>query len=157
MDFGKKVYCGNFVIVKKTRSLSKREMKKLRDEDGVPADVRKHLTRGSVPYMRVEAVGGSWAVEYGVGTSMFGALDALGVAYGDDGVLRVSGAEGANAAYLFAVMYADATVVGDIEYQRAKVELLDAYLKRIQGNFDYAEKEEPGAAGEGKEAYDGTE
>lgn len=156
MEFGKKVYCGNFVIMKKSHSLGKREMRQLRDEVGVPADKRKRLSRGSVPYIRVEAAGGSWAVEYGVGTTMFGALDALDVVHDEDGVPRVQGAEGDNAAYLLTVMYADTTVVGDIEYQRSRVELLDAYLKRMQGNSDYAE-EKPDAAEEEKEDGDGTE
>ena len=80
MDFGKKLYCGNFVVTKKSRSLSKHELKELRDKEGIREDVRKHLTRGSLPYICVETVGGGWKVEFGIGTTMFEAIDALGMA-----------------------------------------------------------------------------
>ena len=35
MDFGKKLYCGNFIVTKKSRSSSKQELKELRDKYGI--------------------------------------------------------------------------------------------------------------------------
>ena len=94
MDFGKKLYCGNFVVTKKSRSLSKQELKELRDKEGIRDDVRKHLTRGSLPYICVETVGGGWKVEFGIGTTMFEAIDALGMVRDEKGDWRTHGTEG---------------------------------------------------------------
>ena len=94
MDFGKKLYCGNFVVTKKSRSLSKQELKELRDKEGIREDVRKHLTRGSLPYICVETVGGGWKVEFGIGTTMFEAIDALGMVRDEKGDWRTHGTEG---------------------------------------------------------------
>ena len=130
MDFGKKVYVGNFFIMKKTRSLSKREIDSLRNDAKIPLDVRKRLTRGQLPYMRVESVGGGWAIEFNIEQTMFAALDELIVVRDVNGVLRVSGVTGKNLAAIFVGMFTDTTIVGDEVYQRDKIKALDEYIKR---------------------------
>ena len=130
MEFGKKVYVGNFVVVKKNRSLSKREMERLRDEAGVPKDVRKHLTRGALPYMHIENAGGGWELNIGIGMSMFEALDELSVARDERGDWRVPGIEGKNAEAVITGMFVDTTVVGDAEYQGAKMKAMCEYIER---------------------------
>lgn len=130
MEFGKKVYCGNFIIEKKSRSLGKKELKALRDLNGIKPDVQKHLTRGSLPYMHIENVGGGWAVSIGMGMSMFEALDELSVARDEKGDWRVPGAEGKNAEAVLTGMFIDTTVVGDAEYQTAKMKAMCEYIDR---------------------------
>lgn len=130
MEFGKKVYIGNFVVVKKNKSLSKKEMKELRDMEGIKADVQKHLTRGALPYMHIENVGGGWELNIGIGMSMFGALDELSVARDEKGNWRVPGLEGKNAEAVITGMFVDTTVVGDAEYQGAKMKAMCEYIER---------------------------
>lgn len=136
MEFGKKVYAGNFVMVKRSRSLSKRDMKRLREEEGFGDEVAGMLTRGSVPYIRVESVGGSWAVEYGVEQTMFYALDEVTVAQDGRGDWRVVGDEGENVKAMLAMMLADTTVVGDAEFQAAKLTAMVGLLKRMGGEVE---------------------
>lgn len=141
MDFGKRIHCGNFTIEKRSRSLSKAQARRLRDEAGVPDDVRKHLSRASLPYMRVENVSGGWAVEIGIGMSMFDALDGLSAARDENGDWRVPGIEGKNAEAVLTGMYMDTTVVGDAVYQGRKLALMCEYLKRQGEETVAAEKE----------------
>ena len=75
MDFGKSHRIGNFEVVKLSRSLKKSELKMLRDEAKVPEELRKHLTRGSLPYVKVRAISGIWAIEWSAGTAMFNLFD----------------------------------------------------------------------------------
>jgi hypothetical protein len=125
MDFGKKTKCGNFYILKYSKSLSKAELKKLRDASGIPADVQKHLQRGTLPYIKVATVSDSWAVEFVYGTTMFNAVDELPVANNE-----VTGIPGKNAEALFVTMYADTSTIGDEEYRKAKVKIMEEYLDR---------------------------
>ena len=125
MDFGKKTKCGNFYILKYSKSLSKAELKKLRDASGIPTDVQKHLQRGSLPYIKVATVSDSWAVEFVYGTTMFNAIDEL-PAMGNE----VTGIPGKNAEALFVTMYADTSTIGDEKYRKAKVKIMEEYLDR---------------------------
>ena len=125
MEFGKKYRCGNFYILKYSKSLSKAELKKLRDASGIPADVQKHLQRGVLPYIKVATVSDSWAVEFVYGTTMFNAIDELPVANNE-----VTGIPGKNAEALFVTMYADTSTIGDEEYRKAKVKIMEEYLDR---------------------------
>ena len=129
MEFGKKICVGNFVLMKKARALSKREMKALRDLEKIPEDKRKILSRGTVPYIRVSDVGG-WSLEVSLEHTMFDALDALTVVCGDDGRLTVPGIEGKNAEAVLTGMFVDTTIVGDMEYQKEKIRVMSAYLER---------------------------
>lgn len=130
MEFGKKICVGNFVLMKKTRALSKKEMKALRDLEKIPEDKRKILSRGTVPYIRVSDVGGGWSLEVSLEHTMFDALDALTVVCGDDGRWTVPGIEGKNAEAVLTGMFVDTTIVGDMEYQKEKVRVMSAYLER---------------------------
>lgn len=147
MEFGKKVYAGNFVMMKKTRGLSKRDMERLRDESGIGRDVRKHLTRGQLPYIRVECVGGGWAVEFGVGTSMYGALDTVDAVRDGRGDWRVAGVEGENVTGVLLGMLTDTTVVGDEEYQMEKMKILGEYIARAGGDGSSVRDERAGENG----------
>lgn len=142
MDYGKKISVGNFIVVKKAKSLSKKDINILRNDAGIPMGMRKHLTRGQLPYMRVECVGGGWAVEFGFEQTMFSALDELPVDRDESGNLRIRGTQEENVKALFIAMMANTTIVGDEEYQRDKIRALDEYLKR------HSKKEETYEEGE---------
>ena len=105
-------------------------MKELGDKEGISEDVSKHLTRGSLPYICVETVGGGWKVEFGIGTTMFEAIDALGMVRDEKGDWRTHGTEGKNAEAIFTGMFVDTTVVGDAEYQTAKMKAMSEYIER---------------------------
>lgn len=130
MEFGKKIFVGNFVLMKKTRALSKREMKALRDLEKIPEDKRKILSRGTVPYIRVSDVGGGWSLEVSLEHTMFDALDALTIVRAGLGRLTVPGIEGKNAEAILTGMFVDTTIVGDMEYQKEKIRVMSAYLDR---------------------------
>lgn len=130
MDYGKKVHVGNFVLMKKARALGKSDLKRLRDEAGIPEEKRKELSRGTLPYIRIEDAGGSWAVEMGVVHTMYDALDHLSVVRDERGDWRVPGIEGKNAEAVLCGMFVDTTVVGDTEYQKDKLKVMCGYIDR---------------------------
>ena len=152
MEFGKKIFVGNFVLMKKTRALSKREMKALRDLEKIPEDKRKILSRGTVPYIRVSDVGGGWSLEVSLEHTMFDALDALTIVRADYGRLTVPGIEGKNAEAVLTGMFVDTTIVGDMEYQKEKLRVMSAYLERVSKERLEREKAAAEAAEASKEA-----
>ena len=152
MEFGKKIFVGNFVLMKKTLALSKREMKALRDLEKIPEDKRKILSRGTVPYIRVSDVGGGWSLEVSLEHTMFDALDALTIVRADDGLLTVPGIEGKNAEAVLTGMFVDTTIVGDMEYQKEKLRVMSAYLERVSKERLEREKAAAEAAEASKEA-----
>ena len=152
MEFGKKIFVGNFVLMKKTRALSKREMKALRDLEKIPEDKRKILSRGTVPYIRVRDVGGGWSLEVSLEHTMFDALDALTIVRAGLGRLTVPGIEGKNAEAILTGMFVDTTIVGDMEYQKEKIRVMSAYLERATKERLEREKAAAEAAEASKEA-----
>lgn len=152
MEFGKKIFVGNFVLMKKTRTLSKREMKALRDLEKIPEDKRKILSRGTVPYIRVSDVGGGWSLEVSLEHTMFDALDALTIVRAGLGRLTVPGIEGKNAEAILTGMFVDTTIVGDMEYQKEKIRVMSAYLERVSRERLEREKTAAEAADASKEA-----
>lgn len=134
MEFGKKVYVGNYVMIKKMKTLSKADMKKLRAELKTNEKGRRHLSRGGLPYIHIENVGGGWELSIGIGMTMFDALDELTVARDARGDLRVVGDEGRNAEAIVTGMFVDTTIVGDAEYQTAKVKAMFDFIKRCSND-----------------------
>lgn len=130
MEFGKKVYIGNYILTKKGKTLSKDEMTSLRNEEGIAQDKRKELPRHSLPYMHIEAVGGGWELNIYTGMTMFDALDELTVAEDEERGWTVPGTEGQNAEALITGMFIDTTIVGDVEYQTEKMAAMCRYIKR---------------------------
>ena len=155
MEFGKKIFVGNFVLMKKTRALSKREMKALRDLEKIPEDKRKILSRGTVPYIRVSDVGGGWSLEVSLEHTMFDALDALTIVRAGLGRLTVPGIEGKNAEAILTGMFVDTTIVGDMEYQKEKIRVMSAYLERATKERLEREKTAAEATEASKETAEG--
>lgn len=133
MDFGKKYRLGNYFVTKLSRSLGKKELKQLRDGKGIPEAVQKLLSRGSLPYIKVEAISGVWAVEWCAGTEMYNLFDrSLG---------RTGSAEMTEGlALVVARMHTVCSIVGDREMNVGINNALNGYLDRIK-----ADKEGNGA------------
>lgn len=126
MDFGKKYRFGNFEVLKVSKSLSRNEVREIRKN--YPEDALRVLDRGTLPYIRVSDISRTWAVEYGVTCSMFGALDGISDEISDDERLFVHN--------FLSMLYADTTVLGDAEYVKDRLSALDAFMKRNVRNDD---------------------
>ena len=127
LPFGKTIKTRHFTVLKFSKSLSKKEVASLRKD--IPADIKKHLQRGSLPFIKIVNIAGTWGVEYSIGTSMYAALDkCVPVAVGDhyefskdDGNIIEASAH---------LMYVDTSLPGDAEYTAGKLKLRDEYLAR---------------------------
>ena len=122
MDFGKSYRIGNFEVVKLSRSLKKSELKMLRDEAKVPEELRKHLTRGSLPYVKVRAISGIWAIEWSAGTAMFNLFDGC---LGSDETDVLEGLKG-----WVSRMYSLCSIVGDRQMNADLTKALSDFLGR---------------------------
>lgn len=132
MDFGKKYRVGNFEIIKLSRSLTKNEIKQLRTEAGIPVSVQKHLTRGSLPYIKVKAISGMWALEWSVGMTMFNIFD--GADFED--VQQRKAMRG-----LMTRLYTITSVLGDAQMERDIQKTFADFLGRIKADKDNKEEE----------------
>lgn len=131
LEFGKKVSCGNYYILKKSKSLSKAEVKYLRDHANIPAEVQKHLQRASLPYIKVATMSDSWCVEFVIGMNMYEFIDSVKVAMDDEGNRMLVGEELNSMEHIFVQMMCDTTIVGDKEYRLGKLQLQKEYLERM--------------------------
>ena len=127
LPFGKTIKTRHFTVLKFSKSLSKKEVASLRKD--IPAEIKKHLQRGSLPFIKIANIAGTWGVEYSICTSMYAALDeCVPVAVGDH--YEFSKDDG-NIIEAFAqLMYADTSLPGDAEYTAGKLKLRDEYLTR---------------------------
>lgn len=131
MDFGKSYRIGNFEVVKLSRSLKKSELKMLRDERQVPEELRKHLTRGSLPYIKVRAISGIWAIEWSVGTAMFNLFDGC---FGSAGRTGNAGSDETDVLEglkgMVSRMYSLCSIVGDKQMNIDLTKALSDFLER---------------------------
>lgn len=127
LPFGKTIKTRHFTVLKFSKSLSKKEVASLRED--IPADIKKHLQRGSLPFIKISDIAGTWGVEFSVVTSMYAALDEfVPVAVGDH--YEFSKDDG-NIIEAFAqLMYTDTSLPGDAEYTAGKLKLRDEYIAR---------------------------
>ena len=121
MLFGKRYRAGNFEYIKITRTITKCELRALREQDGIPEDVQRHLRRGGLPYMVVSTIGGGWSISFACGTLMYRFIDS-NAALGEEGTHALTN--------LFTLMYSDTAVVGDEAYWKAKADALKAFIER---------------------------
>lgn len=127
MAFGKKYKVLNFSVLKYTRTLSRDELKELRSV--APAIDVKGLQRMGMPYIKVSAISGIWAVEYCSNTEMYRMIEAT-VSSGTEKDVNAL-------ASLFNMMFMDTSVIGDEEYFAAKMTAMGDYLKRRRaGDID---------------------
>lgn len=127
LPFGKTIKTRHFTVLKFTKSLSKKEVASLRKD--IPAEIKKHLQRGSLPFIKIADIAGTWGIEYSVGTSMYAALDeCIHVAVGDH--YEFSKDDGNIIEAFVQLMYADTSLPGDAEYTAGKLKLRDEYIAR---------------------------
>ena len=127
LPFGKTIKTRHFTVLKFSKSLSKKEVASLRKD--IPAEIKKHLQRGSLPFIKIADIAGTWGVEYSIGTSMYAALDGcVPVAVGDHYDFSK---DDENFIEAFSqLMYADTSLPGDAEYTAGKLKLRDEYIAR---------------------------
>lgn len=133
LNFGRKYRVGNYTVIKKVRSLSKSEQRRLRDSAGIPKEVQKHLSRGGLPYITVETSFGGWSVSFVCGMTVYALIDReLSEALMDKEEPRedYKGATVADFAHLFNMWYTDTTIPGDAEYQKDKARAIEAFMNR---------------------------
>lgn len=127
LPFGKTIKTRHFTVLKFSKSLSKKEVASLRED--IPAEIKKHLQRGSLPFIKISDIAGTWGVEFSVGTSMYAALDECVYAFVGDHYEFSKTEE--NIIEAFAqLMYADTSLPGDAEYTAGKLKLRDEYIAR---------------------------
>jgi hypothetical protein len=140
LPFGKRVTLGNYVILKYSKTLSKKDLKMLRKAQGIPDEIQKHLNRGSLPYILISTVSGSWSIEWCIGMGMYNAINEIPVAKDGDGNIVYYGNGYHNLYTLINNWFCYTTTVGDFEYQQATSKAMSEYLERA-----YKAKAEPTA------------
>ena len=147
LPFGKRVTLGNYVILKYSKTLSKKDLKMLRKAQGIPDEIQKHLNRGSLPYIRISTVSGSWSIEWCIGMGMYHAIDEIPVAKDCDGNIVYYGNGYHNLYTLINNWFCYTTTVGDFEYQKATTKAMEEYIDRASNAaVQYATTEEDEAA-----------
>ena len=138
LELGKIYHAGNFVIKKFTRTLTSKQMQELRDNMNTPREVQKKLQRNGLPFIKASTVSGSWSVEWVFGMSLFDAINEIPV--NENGEFFGVGLD--NLTMILTCMFADTSVVGDIEYMAKKQELMHEYFKRAAKTGEPTEEEE---------------
>lgn len=147
LPFGKKVQVGNFTVLKFTKTLTKNQLKQLRDDKGIHPDVQKQLSRAGLPFIKVEAISQIWAVEFCCNTGVYMFIDRvlpLAIVAEQEG--RAPEFESiADFAHLFGMWMTDTCVQGDSIYYADKGNALKALIERqkasMSENDDKALKE----------------
>lgn len=134
MDFGKKYRAGNFEYFKTVRGLNKRELRTLREEEGVPKDVHKHLQRGRLPFITVQTVSRNWSVSFVCGSEMYRFIECEATCKEKEAVAALQS--------LFLVMYCDTNILADGKYLQDKTKALQDYMDRVKAKSVSQEQDE---------------
>jgi len=148
LEFGKKYRVGNFVVFKHNRVLRRSEVEQLRNQMGIPADIRKSLQRSQLPYIKVESISGIWAVQFCCNTNMYMFIDrilAKALKAEEEGVVLEHNTVN-DFAHFFAMFFTDTTVLGDSIYTADKANALKAYMERHKALVEAEETPEEKAA-----------
>lgn len=138
LEFGKIYRAGNFTIKKFTRTLTSKQVRQLRDENNLPREVQKRLERNGLPFIKASTISGSWSIEWVYGMSFFKAIDEMPV--NENG--EFYGRSLDNLTMILICMFADTSVVGDMEYMAKKQELMHEYFKLAAKTGEPTEEEE---------------
>lgn len=126
---------GNYTVIKRVRALNRKELGELRLQAGIPKDVHRHLQRGGLPYITVQTVSGSWSMFWVCGLSVYAFIDTQlprALAQQEDPVEGYDGSTVADFAHWFNMLYTDANVLGDAQFQEDKARAFKAYMGRVQ-------------------------
>lgn len=137
LEFGKIYRAGNFTIKKFTRTLTSKQVRQLRDENKLPREVQRELRRIGLPFIKASTVSGSWSIEWVFGMSLFDAINEMPV--NENGEFFGVGLD--NLIMILTCMFADTSVVGDMEYMVKKQELMHEYFKRASKKGELTEEE----------------
>lgn len=137
LEFGKIYRAGNFVIKKFTRTLTAKQMQELRGNTNIPREVQKKLQRNGLPFIKASTVSGSWSIEWAFGMSFFQAIDEMPV--NENGEFFGAGLD--NLTMILTCMFADTSVVGDMEYMSKKQKFMHEYFKRAAKKGEMTEEE----------------
>lgn len=138
LELGKIYHAGNFIIKKFTRTLTSTQMQELRDKMNIPREVQKKLQRNGLPFIKASTVSGSWSIEWVFGMSLFDTINEMPV--NENGEFFGVGLN--NLTMILTCMFADTSVVGDMEYMAKKQDLMHEYLKRAAKTGEPTEEEE---------------
>lgn len=137
LEFGKIYRAGNFIIKKFTRTLTSKQMQELRDNMNTPREVQRELQRVGLPFIKASTVSGSWSVEWVFGMSFFQAIDDMPV--NENGEFYGTSLD--NLTRILTCMFADTSVVGDMEYMAEKQKLMHKYFYRKADKGEMTEEE----------------
>lgn len=137
LELGKIYHAGNFIIKKFTRTLTKRQMRQLYNEMNIPKDIQKELQREGLQFIKASTISGSWSVEWAFGMSIFKAIDEIPV--NENGEFYGTALD--NLTMILTCMFADTSVVGDMEYMAEKQKLMHKYFDRMANKSEMSDKE----------------
>ena len=137
LEFGKIYRAGNFTIKKFTRTLTSKQVRQLRDENNLPREVQRELQRVGLPFIKASTVSGSWSIEWVFGMSLFDAINEMPV--NENGEFFGVGLD--NLTMILTCMFADTSVVGDMEYMAEKQKLMHKYFYRKADKDEMTEEE----------------
>lgn len=144
LPFGKKIQIGNYTVLKYTKSLTKAQMKQLRDDKDIHPEVRKQLQRSGLPFIKVEALSQIWSVEFCCNTGVYLCLDRVlpqAILAEQEG-RKPEFDSVADFAHLFGMWMTDTCVQGDSIYQADKANALKALMERQAASRKAETKEE---------------
>lgn len=124
MDFGKRYRVGNYWVLKFSKVLRKADIEALRMQMGIDKERWKELRRSSMPFMKVEAVSGLWAIEFSCYTTVYHLLDQMVGEGGKENEMILY--------HMFNMWFMDTTVAGDDAYQHDKAEAWKAFMGRVK-------------------------
>lgn len=136
LPFGKKVTCGSYYVWKHTKTLSAKELKALRKSRGVPKEIQKQLSRGTMPYITVGTLSDSWRIDFCIGMTMYNAIDEIPVAVDAAGNVCYFGNGYQNLGNIINGWFAYTSTVGDAEYQATVIKAMQDYLSRMSKEND---------------------
>lgn len=141
LPFGKEIKIGNYKVLKFTKSLSKSQLKGLRN---VPAGLKKQLARAGIPYIKVEAISGIFALTFCFNTQVFRWLDycipaALEAQENGETLAQNSVAD---ILHVFGMWMTDVCTTGDQKYYEDKANALKALIERQKAFAGAAETAE---------------
>lgn len=130
LPFGKEARCGNYKVLRFTKSLSKKELEQIRKNEKLPDDVRKILNRASLPFIKVSTVSGSWSVEFCISMDMYRKILDIPVGRDAEGRLWYFGEEEIIFYNEINKWLASTSVVGDGEYLADGIRDMRRFVER---------------------------
>lgn len=148
LPFGKKIQVGNYTVLKYTKTLTKNQLKQIRESKDIAPEVQKQLSRAGLPYIKVEAISQIWAIEFCCNTGVYLFIDrVLPLALLAEQEKRKPEFESiADFAHLFGMWMTDTCVQGDSIYYADKGNALKALIERQKASANKEETPEEKAA-----------